>query len=197
MSITRNRVGIRQVGMISKECRGFFDRRTCERRRSMLRLSQARPRQSEERDGGGDPGKEQNHSDRETKRPDQECKRKEQQQQHQRQMRQRRSHQPRGLKGERREREEPRCTGCADVTKGISAKHAHNAECRNRIAKLLMDEGAQRVESYFDRTRVREETSDRRRVWQEYPCRRCMSEDLAVQGGSGATRGAAGQEELH
>ena len=45
----------------------------------------------------------------------------------------------------------PRCPGCADVTKGIPAKHAHNDECRYRIAKLLMDEGAQRVESYFDR----------------------------------------------
>ena len=55
----------------------------------------------------------------------------------------------------------PRCSGCVDVTKGVSAKHAHNDECRNRIAKLLMDEGAQRVESYFDRTRVREETSPR------------------------------------
>ena len=45
------------------------------------------------------------------------------------------------------------------MTKGISVKHAHNDECRNRIAKLLMDEGAQRVESYFDRARVQEETS--------------------------------------
>ena len=42
---------------------------------------------------------------------------------------------------------------------GISVKHAHKDECRNRIAKLLMGEGAQRVESYFDRTRVRGETS--------------------------------------
>ena len=32
-------------------------------------------------------------------------------------------------------------------------------ECRNRIEKLLMDEGAKRVESFFDRARVREETS--------------------------------------
>ena len=40
-------------------------------------------------------------------------------------------------------------------------KHAHNDECRNRIAKLLMDEGAQRVESFFDRARVREETTGR------------------------------------
>ena len=52
----------------------------------------------------------------------------------------------------------PRCPGCADVTKGISAQHAHNDECRIRITKLWID-GAQRVESYFDRTRVREETS--------------------------------------
>ena len=55
----------------------------------------------------------------------------------------------------------PRCPGCADVSGGVSAKHAHNDECRNRMAKLLMDEGAQRVESYFGRTRVREETSPR------------------------------------
>ena len=42
---------------------------------------------------------------------------------------------------------------------GISVKHVLNDECRNRIAKLLMYEGAQRVESYFDRARVRGETS--------------------------------------
>ena len=44
----------------------------------------------------------------------------------------------------------PRCPGCADVSRGVSVKHANNDECRNRIAKLLMDEGAQRVESSFD-----------------------------------------------
>ena len=43
--------------------------------------------------------------------------------------------------------------------KGISGRHAHNDECRDRIGKCLMDEGAQRVESYFERARVREETS--------------------------------------
>ena len=52
-----------------------------------------------------------------------------------------------------------RCPGCADVSRGVSVKHAHNDECRNRIAKLLMDDGAQRVESFFDRARVREETN--------------------------------------
>ena len=53
----------------------------------------------------------------------------------------------------------PRFPGCADVSRGVSVKHAHNDECRKRIAKLLMDEGAQRVERFFDRARVREETS--------------------------------------
>ena len=43
--------------------------------------------------------------------------------------------------------------------KGISAKHPHSEECRNRIAKLMMDEGDQRVESFFDRARVRAESS--------------------------------------
>ena len=51
-----------------------------------------------------------------------------------------------------------RCPACADTMKGISGRHAHNDECRDRIGKLLMDEGAQRVESYFERARVREET---------------------------------------
>ena len=53
--------GIRQIGRISKECRGIFDRRACQCRRSMLRLGQAQPRQSEENEGGRDPGKEQSH----------------------------------------------------------------------------------------------------------------------------------------
>ena len=44
------------------------------------------------------------------------------------------------------------------VRKGISGRHAHNDECRDRVGKLLMDEGAQRVETYFERARVREET---------------------------------------
>ena len=70
-------VEIRQVGRISKECCGIFDRRACQCRRSMLRLSQAQPRQSEENEGGRDPGKEQSHLDRETKRPEEECKMKE------------------------------------------------------------------------------------------------------------------------
>ena len=51
-----------------------------------------------------------------------------------------------------------RCPACADTTKGISGRRAHNDECRDRIGKFLMDEGAQRVESHFERARVREET---------------------------------------
>ena len=51
-----------------------------------------------------------------------------------------------------------RCPACANTTKGISGRHAHNDECRDRIGKLLVDEGAQRFENYFERTRVREET---------------------------------------
>ena len=51
-----------------------------------------------------------------------------------------------------------RCPACADTMKGISGRHAHNDECRDRIGKLLMDEGAQGVESHFERARVREET---------------------------------------
>ena len=50
------------------------------------------------------------------------------------------------------------CPACANATKGISGRHAHNDECCDRIGKLLMDEGAQRIESYFERARVREET---------------------------------------
>ena len=52
-----------------------------------------------------------------------------------------------------------RCPACADTTKGISGRHADNDECRDGIGKLLMDEGALRVDSYFERARVREETS--------------------------------------
>ena len=135
--------------------------------RSMLRFSQAQPRQSEGNEGGRDPGEEQSHLDRETKRPKEECKMKEQQQ-HQ--------HQDGAISQENsrwRHSSEfyvvrkdvnkfgptPRCPGCADVSRRVSVKRAHSDECRNRIAKLLMDEGAQRVESYIDRTRVREETS--------------------------------------
>ena len=82
-------------------------------------------------------------------------------------MQQRRSHQPRELEGETLELESSLLSGrCGQVRPdsklprmGIPAKHAHNDECRNRIAKLLMYEGAQRVESYFDRARVGGETS--------------------------------------
>ena len=61
-------------------------------------------------------------------------------------MQQRQSHQPKELEAEALEREfhvvrkdvnkfgqTPRCPGCAGVTKGISVKHAHNDECRNRM----------------------------------------------------------------
>ena len=41
---------------------------------------------------------------------------------------------------------------------GMSVKHAHIDECRNRIA-MLMCKGAQRVETFFDRARVRGKTS--------------------------------------
>ena len=51
-----------------------------------------------------------------------------------------------------------RCPACADTAEGISGRHAHNDECRDRVGKLSMDEGAQRVESYFGRARVREQT---------------------------------------
>ena len=44
------------------------------------RLSQAQPRPSEEKEGGGDPGKEQSQLSRETKHAEENCKRKEQQQ---------------------------------------------------------------------------------------------------------------------
>ena len=43
-----------------------------------------------------------------------------------------------------------RCPACANATKGISGRHAHNDECRDRIGKLLMDEGAQRIKNYFE-----------------------------------------------
>ena len=68
---------------------------------------EAQPRQSEGHEGGRDPGKKQSHLNRETMRPEEECKRTEQQHQHQhqRQMRQRRSHQPRELEVETLERE--------------------------------------------------------------------------------------------
>ena len=167
-------VGISQVGRISKECRGIFDRRACQCRRSMLRLSQSQPRQSEENEGGRDPGKEQSHSDRETK-----CPRGGVQEERAAAAPTSASDAAETKPSARRTRggdiratefyfvrkdvdkfgPTPRCPGCADVSKGVSVKHAHNDECRNRIAKLLIDEGAQRVESYFDRTRVRDETS--------------------------------------
>ena len=51
-------VGIRQVGRIPKECRGIFDQRACQSWRLTLRLSQAQPRQSEEKEGGIGRGKE-------------------------------------------------------------------------------------------------------------------------------------------
>ena len=44
-------VGIRQVGKISKECRGTCDQQLCRNLKSMLSLSQAQPRESEENEG--------------------------------------------------------------------------------------------------------------------------------------------------
>ena len=45
-----------------------------------------------------------------------------------------------------------------------SEKKKHNDECRDRVGKLLMNKGAQRVESYFERARVREEKEKQQRV---------------------------------
>ena len=104
---TRSRaLGSDRLAGCQKECRGISDRRACSCRRSMLRLSQAQPRQSEEKEGGRDPGKE---LGRETKRPEEECERKGQQQQQQ--QRQMRSHQPREHEGERLERESAMLSG--------------------------------------------------------------------------------------
>ena len=44
-------VGIKQVGKISKEYRGTGDQQTCRNLKSILRPSQAQPRQSEENEG--------------------------------------------------------------------------------------------------------------------------------------------------
>ena len=54
-----------------------------------------------------------------------------------------------------------KCTGCTNASMGIiSGRHAaHNDECRNRFVKLLTDESSQRVESFFDRTRVQGDAS--------------------------------------
>ena len=54
-----------------------------------------------------------------------------------------------------------RCPACADTMKGISGRHAHTDECRDRIGKLLMDKGAPRVESYFERVRLGQEEQQR------------------------------------
>ena len=73
-------VGTRQVGKISKDCRGICDRRACQRLRSVLRFSQKQPRQSGESEGGKTgPEREQCHQDREMKErfPHEERKRKE------------------------------------------------------------------------------------------------------------------------
>ena len=48
----KQNVGIRQVGKISKECRGTCDQQVSRNLRSMLRLSRAQARQSEENEGG-------------------------------------------------------------------------------------------------------------------------------------------------
>ena len=48
----KQNVGIRQVGKISQECRGICGQQVCRNLRSMLRLSQAQPRQSEENEAG-------------------------------------------------------------------------------------------------------------------------------------------------
>ena len=65
--------------------------------------------------------------------------------------------QPGAAEAERRKRGRPEPVRAR--TKGISGRHAHNDECRDRIGKLLTDEGAQRIENHFERARVREETA--------------------------------------
>ena len=35
-----------------------------------------------------------------------------------------------------------RCPACANTTKGISGRHAHNDECRDRVGKSSMDEAS-------------------------------------------------------
>ena len=85
-------VGIRQVGKISKERRVTCDQQVSRDLRSMLRFSQAQPRQNEENEGGKGHERDQNESGRETKRTKEECERNELdstshlQQLHQRQM---------------------------------------------------------------------------------------------------------------
>ena len=73
----KQNVGIRQVGRISKECRGTCGQQVCRNLRSMLRLSQAQPRQSEENEGGKGHERDQNQLGRETKRPEEACERNE------------------------------------------------------------------------------------------------------------------------
>ena len=146
----KQNVGIKQVGKISKEYRGTCDQQASRNPKSILRPSQAQPRQSEENEG--DP----TLSGPETKLNKKECERIE----------------PNSRGGHRGrkfcvttkhvERFGPtaaRCPAFADTMKGVSGRHVHNGECRDRIGKLLMNEGAQRVEIHFERARVREETS--------------------------------------
>ena len=73
----KQNVGIRQVGKISKECRETCDQQVCRNLRSMLRLVQAQPRQSEENERGKGHERDQNQSGRETKRTKEECERNE------------------------------------------------------------------------------------------------------------------------
>ena len=82
----KQNVGIIQVGKISKECRGTCDQQVCQNLRSMLRLSQAQPRQSEENEGGKGHERDQNQSGRETNRTKEEDSTSHLQHLHQRQM---------------------------------------------------------------------------------------------------------------
>ena len=164
----KQNVGIKQVGKISKEYRGTCDQQACRNLKSILRPHQAQPRQSEENEG------DQNLLGPETKLNKKEYVRNEPnstrhvQRLHQEQMQMRTMASKRTHSRKRQfyvtkkdvERFGPTagCPACANATKGISGRHAHNDECRDRIGKLLMGEGAQRIESYFERARVREET---------------------------------------
>ena len=123
-------------------------------RRSMLRLSQAQPRQSEEK-GGRDPGNEQSHSDRETKRTEEEGVQEERAAAVQASASDAAETEPSAKRTRGRDTRvrdffvfrkdvnrfgpRPRCPGCADVSKTNSVKHAHNDECRNRISFLARD----------------------------------------------------------
>ena len=139
--------------------------------KSILRRNQAQPRQSEEYEEDQNLSGPEKKLNNEYERNDPDSTR-HLERLHQRQMQMRTTaSSPRELEGKTLEGENSvtkkdverfgptaRCPACANTTKGISGRHAHNDESRDRIGKLLIDEDAQRIENYFKRTRVREET---------------------------------------